>query len=164
MSVSHSFSPPTQLVFCHSPIDLIETELQQTFDILDSQHTGSLNRHDIKCAVIYLLGYTPSKLEIQSLFSREKAADGLTREQFIRVFTNKILQQAPYDYLRQLFSAFDEHDQGFIRQREFIQIAQQINGNLPVSVLESLFCVADEDGNGLVSYREFERIMRRSST
>ena len=52
----------TLLVYARSPAAVIETEVRDAFLLADADGDGLLQAADVRCAVIYLLGYSPSRV------------------------------------------------------------------------------------------------------
>ena len=163
-ATSRSIDSTTQLVYSRTPTSIIQQHVLETFPVVDSGHKGYLTRHDLRCAVILLLGYTPSHIEISALLTTagcRTPSERLTLDRFVPLLTRRIEQQDTLQYYQQLFAAFDTEGRGFIRRDDFMRVCQcvTVKGAVDRSMLERLFDVCDVDGDGVVSYREFDRLM-----
>ena len=161
---SRSVDPTTQLIYSRTPTSTIQQHVHDTFTLLDSSHKGHLSRHELKCAIILLLGYTPSHIELHALFTAagcHTSTDRLTVDRFVPLLTRRIEQQDTLHYYQQLFGAFDVDGRGFIRRDDFLHVCQRVTvaGAVDESMLARLFDVCDVDGDGVVSYRDFDRLM-----
>ena len=156
--------PTTQLIYSRTPTSTIQQHVQDTFILLDTTHKGYLTRHDLKCAIILLLGYTPSHIELTALLTTagcHPPTQQLTLDRFLPLLTRRIQQHDTLQYYQQLFGAFDSDNNGFIRRTDFIQVCLSVTppGAIDRPMLDALFGVCDGDGDGVVSYREFDRLM-----
>jgi len=179
---NHSSSVHSLLTYSCTPLPLLELHVREALTMLDEDGDGTLTEHDLRCAFIYLLGYTPSKLEVRSLMERESAREkgksanerakdgvvgsdvggggvGLSMERGIDLLCQRLTRQHPTEFFQQLFTAIDTHNRGFLVCEDFVRLCRHFAPALDVSVLNSLFSVVDVDGNGKVSYREFEAVM-----
>ena len=161
---SRSIDPTTQLMYSRTPTAGIEQHVCDAFTLLDTSNKGYLSRHDLKCAVILLLGYTPSRLETAALLTTAgclSAADRLTADRFVPLLARRIAQQDTLQCYQQLFAAFDAEGRGFIRRDDFLRVCERVTvaGAVDRAMLGELFDVCDVDGDGLVAYWEFDRLM-----
>ena len=161
---SRSIDPTTLLVYSRTPLSTIQQHVQDTFTLLDTAGKGYLSRHDLKCAIILLLGYTPSHIELTALLTAadcHSPTDRLTADRFIPLLSRRIQQQDVLSYYQQLFNAFDTDGRGFIRRQDFLHVCQRVTaaGTVDGAMLERLFDVCDVNGDGVISYREFDRLM-----
>ena len=187
-SSSQLIDSTTQLIYSRTPPAIIQQHVQDTFHLLDTTNKGYLTRHDLKCAIILLLGYTPSHIELNTLLttthstlpnaatttSQPPSPLRLTEDQFVALLTRRMQQQDTLHYFQHLFSAFDTQHNGYIRKQDFLSVCDRVvvsggsgSGDerggggvvLDESVLSGVFDVCDVDGDGLISYREFDRLM-----
>ena len=89
--------------------------ITKVFQSADEEGKGHLTEEDYKVAVIQLLGYKPSKHEIENVW-REVGSEGegLTLKQFTDLLLPRLLQRDSSEVIRQMFLAFDRFCHGFI--------------------------------------------------
>ena len=75
---------------------------------------GYLTKEDYKVAVIRLLGYKPSKQEVQLIWNGVEQGAGLTLDQFTEAMLPKLRLRDESEHVRQVFLAFDRFCHGFI--------------------------------------------------
>lgn len=161
---SRSIDSTTQLIYSRTPSSTVQQHVHDTFALVDTNHKGYLTRHDLKCAIILLLGYTPSHIEINALLSAADCyspADRLTIDRFVPLLSRRIEQLDTLHYYQQLFGVFDVDGRGFIRRDDWLRVCGSVTvaGAVDRDMLCSVFDVCDVDGDGVVSYREFDRLM-----
>ena len=89
-------------------------EILRIFREEDATGRGYLTKEDYKVAVIRLLGYKPSKQEVQSIWNGVEKGAGLTLDQFTEVILPKLRLRDESEHVRQVFLAFDRFCHGFI--------------------------------------------------
>lgn len=191
-----SVDPTTQLIYCRTPIETIEQHVRTTLTTIIAPHssdspnntaatTHQLTRHDVKCAIILLLGYTPSHIELNTLLHTQTPPHHthtntephtnntnnntntptrtMSIDHLITHLTTRIAHQDTLTHYQHLFTALDTTHSNFIRRTDFLALCEHIvsssSSGLDRVWLERVFDVCDVDGDGLVSYREFDRLM-----
>ena len=125
--ISRSIDPTTQLIYSRTPTTTIQQHVQDTFSFLDSGHKGHLSRHDLKCALILLLGYTPSHIEINALLTAagcHTTGERLTPDRFIPLLTRRIEQQDTLHYYQQLSRPSTWRAAASLRRDDFLRVCQ----------------------------------------
>ena len=85
------------------------------FKFADEGGKGYLCREDYKVAVVALLGYKPSLVEVNSLWGRgQNASQGLSVEQFTEAMIPRLRGREKEQLTRDVFLAFDRRCQGFL--------------------------------------------------
>ena len=171
-NASRSIDPTTQLIYSRTPLPILEQHVLETFSLLTNTNNTTptkqyLTRHDLKCAIILLLGYTPSTLELNTLLTAAgctpHSQQRLTADRFVPLLTRRIQQQDVLHHYQQLFASFDSEGKGFIRRDDFMGVCERVVvggvGGGGRDEFGKLFDVCDVDGDGVVSYREFDRLM-----
>ena len=155
---NRSIDPTTQLIYSRTPTSTIQQHVHDTFTLLDTANKGYLSRHDLKCAMILLLGYTPSHIEVNALLTStgcHTSTGRLTVDRFVPLLTRRISQQDTLQYYQQLFAAFDESGRGFIRRDDFMRVCECVTtaGAVDRSMLERVFDVVrcERRWSGVVS-------------
>ena len=122
-----------------------------------------LTREDYKVAVLELLGYKPSKYELQSVWSTLGEGEGLGLEGFVSLMLRRLKQRDRSEVVREVFVALDIGQHGFLTESDVVAAFQQIAPGLRRERVSALFQEVDWDGDRRVSYRDFE-IMMNSMT
>ncbi len=130
---------------------------------------ATLTREDYKVAIVDLLGYKPSKYELDSVWTeytctgchdKEEKGAGMDEVTFTALMTKRLAQKDIDEWIRQIFVSFDVHLNGFITpescQRVFHEIAPLIKPNQ----VEKWFQEVDIDNDGRVTYRDFELMVK----
>lgn len=132
-----------------------KAEIEKSIQLFCS-NSESLSRSDLKCAVIYLLGFKPTTFEIDQIMS---GRDSLPKEQFADLMVIRLQHEDFDEHIRQVFNAFDFNGRGFLTiedvQRAFQEVAPHV---LPAQVSQ-IFSELDTVGNGKIGYAEFHRMM-----
>ena len=96
------------------PVEL-QRLITKVFQSADEERKGRLTEEDYKVAVIQLLGYKPSKHEIENVWKEVGSeGEGLTLKQFTDLLLPRLLQRDSSEVIRQMFLAFDRFCHGFI--------------------------------------------------
>ncbi|TPX69960.1 hypothetical protein SpCBS45565_g02074 [Spizellomyces sp. 'palustris'] len=135
-------------------------DLQQVFRRADKGHKGWLSRDDFKVAMVGLLGYKPSKFEIERARNNVNfEKHEMTLERFISLRRN--CSSADLDEtIRQCFLTADIGCHGYISRSDLHSIFSQVAPSVPTHVIDDAFAVVDMDGDGKVGYRDFEKLMK----
>ena len=142
------------------------------FEHADEGRKGFLTREDYKVAVLELLGYKPSKYELESIWrvhvyqhqqGDEESTDeslGMNRDNFLTVMTQRLLQKDQDELIRQVFVTFDVHLNGFITLEDCKQAFHEVVPVIKTELIEKWFREVDSDGDERVTYRDFELMMK----
>ena len=122
-------------------------EIKQTFDLFDTNSSGSIDPEEVKAAM-HALGFEPKQKEIQKMIS-DVYDDGSRRieyEKFLEMIMHKILNKNPKDEILKSFS-FEMTDEELtqcteVQARGFLHD----HGNLLHSVSGKMIDEADRDG------------------
>ena len=127
-----------------------------------------LGKEDYKVAVIELLGYKPSKYELENVW---KACLGegqvgsefgllLDLETFVSHMSARLKEKDQDEWIREVFVALDVYQRGFLHERDCIAAFRQVVPHVKEEVVKELFAEADSNADGKVSYRDFEIMMK----
>lgn len=138
------------------------------FQNADRHGKGFLTREDYKVAVMELLGYKPSKYELESIWTKHvgnhgKEEDGLNKEAFTTLMTNRLVQKDIDELIRQIFVSFDVHLNGFLTLESCQRVFHEVAPLIKADHIERWFREVDLDNDGRVTYRDFE-LMIKSNT
>lgn len=138
---------------------------------------GYLLPEDYKVAVLELLGYKPSKYEVNSVWkthvihcpphdvsesspTAENQTPGMEQSTFVSLMIERLRTKDQDELIRQIFVAFDVHLHGFITTADCRRAFKQVVPHLQEDLVESWFREVDADGDGRITYRDFELIMK----
>ena len=127
-----------------------------TFLAFDSGAKGALTRHELRCAHLSLLGYAPSRLELDVLLPK---GGQLELAAFCEAMAARLVNQEPDDAIRRAFRAFDADHKGFVGRRDLQRVLDAVAPHLPPRTAALAFDMVDSDGDGRVSYRDFHLMM-----
>ncbi|CAM9492420.1 unnamed protein product, partial [Ectocarpus sp. 4 AP-2014] len=142
---------------------ITESKLQEISDCFNefSDNKSYLDKDDLKVAVTALLGFRPSKFDVQQMLALATARDpqcpGMSRDMFVESMGRRLALVDPAEELRQIFKAFDRGCRGFITRDDLRQVLSEVFSEsemLPVKVAE-MFSEADWDGSGRVGTRSY---------
>lgn len=128
----------------------------EAFKFADEGEKGYLSREDYKVAVIALLGYKPSRTEVDALWRR---GQGLTADKFTQVMLPRLRGRERGQVVRDVFLAFDSCCHGFLTVSECYAAFRTVIPHMREEQVEALFREVDRDMDGRVSYRDFELMM-----
>lgn len=151
-----------------TPWGLSRRDGEKAFEAADEGRKGYLSREDYKVAVISLLGYKPSKYELNSVWKthclgREGAegaelCQGLSKTAFLQIMQER--EQDKDDLIRQVFLTFDPHGRGFVTLEACRKAFEEVAAHVAEEEVEAMFSEVDGNCDGRVSYRDFELIMK----
>lgn len=141
----------------------------KAFEHADEGSKGFLTREDYKVAVLELLGYKPSKYELESVWKvhvcqqqQESTVEclGVNKDRFLAVMFQRLLQKDQDELIRQVFVSFDNHLNGFITLDDCKQAFHEVAPVIKAELIETWFSEVDSDGDERVTYRDFELMMK----
>ncbi|XP_072194984.1 EF-hand calcium-binding domain-containing protein 11 isoform X2 [Excalfactoria chinensis] len=92
----------------------------RVFEVCDEGNKGYLDREDFEVAVVMLFGYKLSEVEVDSIMSSVRPENsGILFEKFLSLMSAKKSAQRYGDETREIFTAFDVQDRGFLTFEDF---------------------------------------------
>ncbi len=131
-----------------------------------SNERGTLTKEDYKVAIVDLLGYKPSKYELDSVWTEcvgchdKEEAEGMDEVTFTALMTKRLVQKDIDEWIRQMFVSFDVHLNGFITLESCRRVFHEIAPLIKPSQIEKWFQVVDIDSDGRVTFRDFELMVK----
>ncbi|XP_040557511.1 EF-hand calcium-binding domain-containing protein 11 isoform X2 [Gallus gallus] len=122
---------PTQRRRCPAAASMgsLRERCARVFEACDEGNKGYLNREDFEVAVVMLFGYKLSEVEVDSIMSSVRPGNsGILFEKFLNLMSAKKSAQLHSDETREIFTAFDMQDRGFLTFEDF---KKTINSVLP---------------------------------
>ncbi|XP_002739265.1 EF-hand calcium-binding domain-containing protein 11-like [Saccoglossus kowalevskii] len=133
------------------------------FHECDQGQKGYLSHEDVKVAFVSLLGYKPTKYEVEELMKQTEIIDGTPRmafEHFIQVMSSKMSVVDRDDEIRQTFMVFDMQCKGFLTIDDLKKAFSHVAPHIAAHRVEAAFREVDRDADGRVSYKDFEFMMK----
>ncbi|XP_009883911.1 PREDICTED: EF-hand calcium-binding domain-containing protein 11 [Charadrius vociferus] len=116
-----------------------EGKRSRVFEACDEDSKGYLSREGLKVAVVMLFGYKSSKVEVDSVMSSVRPQNsGLFLEKFLNLMSaNKAAEL--YNETRQIFTAFDVQDRGFLTFEDFKKAFNSVSPTLSERIIVEAF-------------------------
>ncbi|KAH8920685.1 EF-hand [Atractiella rhizophila] len=144
-------------------------EIQEAFDLFDTDKDGFIGYHELKVAM-RALGFDLKKSEVVKILreanasnpSMDKKADAqllMEREEFERVMASRILMRDPMEEIKRAFRLFDDDQTGKISLRNLRRVAKELGETLDEEELQAMIDEFDLDQDGEISESEFIAIM-----
>ncbi len=135
------------------------------FQNADSHRKGFLTKEDYKVAIMELLGYKPSKYELESIWTEHvgchgEEEGGLDREAFTALITHRLMQKDIDELVRQIFVSFDVYLNGFLTLESCQRVFHEVAPLIKTDQIERWFREMDIDNDGRVTYRDFELMIK----
>lgn len=134
---------------CDNDIFTFDSWIQLSFNKY-SKGNETLNRHQMKCAVISLTGKKPV-LPDKDYFTLND----------LKQFIGKVDFASIVGDLNEIYESIDTDEKGYIRFNDLVVAANKYNVDITQKSLEEAFINADTDNDGMISYREFIDMARR---
>mmetsp|Transcript_38348 Transcript_38348/g.83422 ORF Transcript_38348/g.83422 Transcript_38348/m.83422 type:complete len:166 (-) Transcript_38348:123-620(-) len=138
-------------------------QIDESFHRFDEGGKGWLSRSELKFALASMLGYKPSKVEVNIVMHRcpEGPYEGQVDISMFRAYLEEKLSVIdPDDRMRQLFKAFDVRCLGFIGREDLHKVFAKCLPSIPATVIDEIYEEIDTDSDGRVSCRDFEAMLR----
>ncbi|XP_074765277.1 EF-hand calcium-binding domain-containing protein 11 [Athene noctua] len=114
---------------------------------------GSVENH---CGI-----YSVFQVEVGSVMSSVRPQNsGVLFEKFLYLTSAKKAAQLYSNETRQIFTAFDVQDRGFLTFEDFKRAFNSVSPKLPEKIRVEVFGQVDQDSDGCISFKEFESAMK----
>ena len=148
----------------------VKARVAASFKAFDSGDKGWLNKHDLKCAFISLVGRKPTPAELARM--RDACPRGEVELRHFRAFLEPGLSAdardlgpaAARDRARAAFDAFDRNRRGYVTLRDVVHGFARVAPGVPEGVVADVFREADADGDGRVVFGDYARVVGLGST
>ncbi|KAJ3285247.1 EF-hand calcium-binding domain-containing protein 11 [Rhizoclosmatium sp. JEL0117] len=138
----------------------ILSNIRDAFQRADVEGRGYLSKHGLKVGMMGLLGYKPSKFEIEQINKRYNLERGeLNLDAFTEIMAPRLAQVDSDDMIRQMFVALDLQGNGFITLENLKAVFRKVVPNVSMNVVEEFFAEVDTNRDGKVGYREFQQLI-----
>lgn len=136
----------------------------EAFQNADRESKGFLTREDYKVAVIEVLGYKPSRYELDSVWRAYAGChgneEGLSKDAFVSIMTKRLEQKDVDEMIRQVFVSFDVHLNSFLTLEGCKRVFGEVVPLIKAEQIERWFQEADSNNDGRITYRDFELMMK----
>eukprot|EP00457_Paulinella_chromatophora_P015808 gb/GEZN01016490.1/.p1 GENE.gb/GEZN01016490.1/~~gb/GEZN01016490.1/.p1 ORF type:complete len:265 (+),score=40.36 gb/GEZN01016490.1/:34-828(+) len=143
-------------------------EIQEAFELFDSDKDGSLDYHEFKVS-LKALGFEVSRekaAEISQLLQKyDRAGTGLISEaDFVTIMTEKMLQRDPEEEMKKAFKLFANPETGTIDLSALRAVAEELELENPCGEeeLQAMIEEFDQNQDGVIDEAEFMEIMTQS--
>lgn len=152
--------------------EMLKTECVRAFKQATRDGQSCLTPEDYKVAVLELLGYKPSKYEVENVWAFGGVATpagnycedvGLDIERFTSIMLKRLKERDKDELVREVYMALDVTQRGFLTEVECIAAFKQVLPSIKKEVVRGLFQEVDINGDGKLSYRDFELMMKSLS-
>ena len=148
----------------------MKARVAASFKAFDSGDKGWLNKHDLKCAFISLVGRKPTPAVLARM--RDACPRGEVELRHFRAFLEPGLSAdardlgpaAARDRARAAFDAFDRNRRGYVTLRDVVHGFARVAPGVPEGVVADVFREADADGDGRVAFGDYARVVGLGST
>eukprot|EP01071_Lankesteria_metandrocarpae_P008366 Lankesteria_metandrocarpae@DN4946_c1_g1_i2.p1 len=141
-----------------------KVELNEAFDLFDTDGVGSIDAHEMKVAM-RALGFDVKKSHVlKCMREYDKTESGrIDRHDFLDIMKQKIAERDPIEEMRKAFKLFDDDNTGQISLGNLRRVAREINENISDDDLRAMIEEFDKNGDGEISEEEFISIMNQTS-
>ncbi|KAI1725591.1 EF hand domain-containing protein [Ditylenchus destructor] len=139
---------------------LNDAELSDTFDLLDMDRDGRLNRQEIG-ALLRAVNMEPTRKELDFIFSEmDRDQSGkINKESFVNYLRSPPINRITIGELEKHFKEFDSDGDGAITEDELSKILEKMADLHDPDVISELFRATDTNGRGRISFHEFIKMM-----
>ncbi|KAI1732083.1 EF hand domain-containing protein [Ditylenchus destructor] len=139
---------------------LNDAELSDTFDLLDMDRDGRLNRQEIG-ALLRAVNMEPTRKELDFIFSEmDRDQSGkINKESFVNYLRSPPINRITIGELEKHFKEFDSDGDGAITEDELSKILEKMADLHDPDVIAELFRATDTNERGRISFHEFIKMM-----
>ncbi|KAH8371893.1 hypothetical protein KR093_009267 [Drosophila rubida] len=135
-------------------------EFQHAFDMLDSEHDGSITFKDL-ATFIRNLGKEATENELLAMIN-EVDADGngsVEFAEFVTAMTMRMCRMPDDDELREAFRVFDRDNSGYITVEKIRNVMVDLSTKVTEEEIEEMLRDANVEFETALSFEDFSRIM-----
>ncbi|EKX73281.1 centrin, putative [Theileria equi strain WA] len=137
-------------------------EIQEAFNLFDTEGSGTIDPKEIKCAMQSLGIDKKNPLVYQIVADMEKmGSSAISFNDFLESITLKLGNRESKEGIRRIFNLFDEDNTGTITFRNLKKVAIELGENLTDEELRDMINRADSNGDGQLSFDDFYAIMAK---
>ncbi|XP_955271.1 centrin, putative [Theileria annulata] len=137
-------------------------EIQEAFNLFDTEGTGTVDPKEIKCAMQSLGIDKKNPLVYQIISDLEKMGSSTVNfNDFLDVITMKLGNRDSKEGIRRIFNLFDDDNTGSITFRNLKKVVTELGESLTDDELRDMINRADSNGDGQLSFDDFYTIMAK---
>jgi len=140
---------------------LDDSELSETFDLLDVDKDGQLTRAEI-AALLRTVKVDPTRIELDFIFSEmDTSKTGkICKEEFVKYMRSPPINRITIGELEQQFKTFDRDGDGAITEEELEEMLAETADLHDKEAVEAMFHATDTNNDGRITFIEFVKMMR----
>lgn len=128
--------------------------LEETFAFFSKGEV--LDLHELRCALIYVLGFKPSKLTLSRLMQdRTECNLSLFKE-----IATRLNRQTDDELVQSQFDLLDTHQKGYLTFDDFDSACEAVAPRLSTVVRRQVFDEVDSNSDGKVTLHNFQQMMQ----
>ncbi|BAM40961.1 centrin [Theileria orientalis] len=137
-------------------------EIQEAFNLFDTDGTGTVDPKEIKCAMQSLGIDKKNPLVYQIINEMDKmGSTAVNFHDFLDSITMKLGSRDSKEGIRRIFNLFDDDNTGSISFKNLKKVANELGENLTDEELRDMINRADSNGDGQLSFDDFYSIMAK---
>ncbi|CAJ0575887.1 unnamed protein product, partial [Mesorhabditis spiculigera] len=139
---------------------LNDTQLSETFDLLDVDRDGQLSRAEI-AALLRTVKVEPTRMELDFIFEEmdTNKTGKINKDEFVRYMRSPPVHRTTLQEMESQFKEFDRDGDGEITYEEMRRILQECSGLDDEKATREMFQATDRNGDGRISFLEFVAMM-----
>ncbi|KAK2196025.1 bifunctional EF-hand domain/Centrin-1/EF-hand domain pair/EF-Hand 1 [Babesia duncani] len=139
-------------------------EIQEAFNLFDTEGTGTVDPREIKCAMQSLGIDKKNPLVYQIIADMDKGgSSAIDFNDFLEAITMKMGNRDSKEGIRKIFNLFDEEGTGTITFKNLKKVAMELGEQLTDEELRDMINRADSNGDGQLSFDDFYAILSKRS-
>mmetsp|Transcript_21834 Transcript_21834/g.43332 ORF Transcript_21834/g.43332 Transcript_21834/m.43332 type:complete len:166 (+) Transcript_21834:30-527(+) len=136
-------------------------ELQEAFNLFDTDQTGTIDSGELKAAMESLGYKKKNKMVYQMIESMPEGE--IDFDGFLDLMTARISDTDSREDIHKVFRLFDEEESGFITLSNLQRVAKELGEGMTQQELQDMIDRADLDGDNMISPEEFFNVMTKKN-
>ncbi|EDO07758.1 EF-hand domain pair family protein [Babesia bovis T2Bo] len=137
-------------------------EMQEAFNLFDTNGTGTIDPREIKCAMQSLGIDKKNPMVFQIISDLEKSGSTqISFSDFLDSITLKLGNRDSKEGIRRIFNLFDHDNSGTISFKNLKKVANELGEFISDEELRDMINRSDSNGDGLLSFDDFYNVMAK---
>ncbi|GFE52848.1 centrin [Babesia ovis] len=137
-------------------------EMQEAFNLFDTNGTGTIDPREIKCAMQSLGIDKKNPMVYQIVSDLEKSGSTqIDFNDFLDSITLKLGNRDSKEGIRRIFNLFDQDNTGAISFKNLKKVANELGEFISDEELRDMINRSDSNGDGLLSFEDFYNVMAK---